>query len=307
VRLEFNILWFENQPDDIATTITEIKEYIEEVGFRSGINLQTDTSHLEALSQQQEAFNEFDLVLVDWDLGIPEIQGDEVARRVRARFGFTDIIFYSGKAPANLRAMVHKLGIDGVYCMPRTQLVASLVEHIDEVVKRLSRLEAMRGIAVGTVGKCDEDFKQILTELYMQTDAEGRSAIEQRLDELVSSGAANSAKKYGKCADFHARLASRAVTSFHLQKLTLEMTKGREDVRSYRSILGRYDQEVLGPRNVLGHAVERRAKNGWEVTSGGDTPITREDFPALRASFARHLDNLKGLRTFVTEGASETE
>jgi CheY-like chemotaxis protein len=299
MRLEFNVLWFENQPEDISTTIAEIREYIEESGFQPGIDIQRDTSRLEELSEQQERFNEFDLVLVDWDLGEPTIQGDEVARRVRARFGFTDIIFYSGKAPADLRGMVHKLQIDGVYCMPRTQLVARLVEHLDEVVKRLSRLEAMRGIAVATVGRCDAELKGILKTMYEQLESDDQGKVISELDKLVAQGQENTAKKYQECEGFDARLNSRAVTSFHLHKLALALTKGREDCSTYRGVLGGYNQEVLDPRNLLGHALEHRGEHGWEVSHASGV-ITKDHFPSLRTNFLRHIKNLESLRIHVT-------
>lgn len=96
-----------------------------------------------------------------------------------------------------------------------------------------------------------------------------------------------------------ARLESRAVTSFHLQKLALKITKGNQSCRDEREVLGHYDNEVLQPRNTLGHAIETRGLTGWEVTSVGRTPITSVDFPKLRQNLARHLTNILSLRPIL--------
>jgi len=292
MRLDFNILWFENQPDDVATTITEIREHLAEAGFNPLIDIEVDPSNLGALSKRQQDFNDFDLVLVDWDLGSPDMQGDEVADEVRRHFGFTDIIFYSGKAVADLRGMIHKRQIDGVYCMPRDRLTDRLRDHIDEVVKRLSRLESMRGIAMGVVGRCDNDLRRFLSVIHDKADDSGRVLLASKLDEIVSAGQQSAVKKYAECQDFASRLDSRAVTSFHLQKLALAVTKGHNRYAECRKLLCEYDKQVLSPRNSLGHSIEKRGDYGWEVETLNGETLTVDDFVTLRNDFHVHLANI---------------
>ena len=307
MRLDFNILWFENQPEDVATQISEVEEYVGAAGFKPSILIQEHAGDLDALSERQENFHEFDLVVVDWDLGNIAMQGDLVAQRVRMRFGFTDIMFYSGKARADLRRMVHDRNIDGVYCMSRNDLVANLAEHIDEVVKRLSRLEAMRGLAVGAVGQCDHRLKAVVKMLYAGRNDDGRAEADESLIRYVQSGVDAAAKNFGKCTTFDERLDSRAVTSFTLQKLALHMLKGVDGLEDFRETLKSYDQDVIAPRNTLGHALERRGAAGWEVQSSDNPPIGREQFPTLRLNLLRHIENIDLLCGILgVQGPEET-
>lgn len=295
MRLEFNILWFENQPEDVATQMEEIAEHIEAAGFRASLTVKPNADDLNALAERQEKFHDFDLVVIDWDLGGDGMQGDELAYRCRARFGFTDIVFYSGKRPNELREMVYNRGIDGVYCMSRGELVASLTEHIDEVVKRLSRLEAMRGVSVGAVGRCDQMLRVALRRMYAGMDDDARRKTDDYLAECVVSGAEASRKGYDACDTFDDRLDCRSVTSFTLWKTASHLLKRRGDLKDRYDVLKRYNDEALEPRNRLGHAVEEQGSDGWIVASESKPAIGQADFPKLRRDLLAHLDNLAGL------------
>lgn len=299
MRLEFTILWFENQPEDLRTQIDELREHIGDVGFIPKIRMEPNADNLASLSKDQTLFNDYDLVVVDYNLGVPGKDGDHVAQLVRRTFGFTDIIFYSGIPTGELRRLVHDKQIDGVYCLSRPALYDGLVKHVDQVVARLSRLESMRGLVMGTVGKCDDMLTDILLDTYRQCSELQKAEILETLDEYVKNAAVAHSRKYARCDGFKEKLYSRAVTSFHLQKLALHVTRGIEKYGSHRQVLKKYTDVILRPRNVLGHVVEERHADGWRIVSDGDLSITSEEFPELRRNLVRHLENLRSLATVI--------
>jgi len=292
-------LWFENQPQDVRTQVEEIEDCVKDAGFIPRIQMEVDTTNLDALGKQQQVFDEFDLVVVDFDLGKDNMSGDDVALTVRRSFGFTDIIFYSGQKTVDLRKLVNERQIDGVYCIERQRLAERLAVHIEQSVKRMSRLEAMRGLTMGTVGKCDDEIREFLRAKF-KSCIEGKQAeMSALVDELVNDAARLQTERYQKCETFEEKLASRAVTSFHLQKLALAVLKGDEGGAELRKVLTRYDAEVLKPRNTLGHAVEIRGERGWEVSSHGEDPISSKDFPKLRLDMGTHVENIFRLRPLL--------
>jgi hypothetical protein len=299
MRLDFSILWFENQPQDVKTQIEEIEDFIGEVGFTPKLQIEPNGSNLGDLIRQQQAFDDFDLVVVDYDLGSPGMDGDHVAQSVRRGFGFTDIIFYSGHQTANLRGLVHDRQIDGVYCVERRGLAERLTVHIEQVVRRLSRLEGMRGLVMGTVGKCDDELRKLLAAEHEAAEDASRKKIVEDLDAMVSSSAKAQAERYAQCSTFSDRLENRTVTSFHLQKMALAVTKGDETCRDHRKVLGRYDSEVLQPRNILGHAIEERGDRGWVVSSREKPAIGSDDFPKLRQDLSLHLRNIESIGSLL--------
>ena len=296
MRLDFRILWFENQPDAVKAQREDIIEYIGSMGFVASVQMEESAANLEALAAAHEKYDEYDLVVVDYDLGEPGKNGDWVAQQVRRRFGFTDIIFYSGKKPGDLRKMVCDASIDGVYCFNRPQLAEKLADHIDQVVRRLSRLEAMRGLTMGVVGKCDDELRKILHAIYLASDDAGKAKLNLAFDDAVARAASSSAEKYGRESKFVGKLASRAASSFVLYKVALAILRAYDGVAAQRDKLGAYKEEVLDPRNVLGHATEEQAEDGWVVTSTTAPPIGTADFPRLRQQLASHLDNVRSIR-----------
>jgi len=269
--------------------------------------MRPDATDLEQLSRRQENFHEFDLVVVDWDLDGEE-KGDEVARRVRRRFGFTNIVFYSGKKPDELRDKVKEKAIDGVYCVHRRDLIQRLTELIDDIVAGLSRLDAMRGLAISTVSQCDGRLKDLIRSIFDSADGERKKVILDSLDEMVGESQSKGKERYGKCESLEDRLSSFSVTSFHLWKLALYLTKGNKLIVDQREILKRYDPEVLTTRNALGHAVERMTDDGWEIDLPGGNRVTRADFPALRGHFVSHRDNIAYLSdVFVANRAEKPD
>jgi len=296
MRLEFKILWFENQPDAVKAQREDIIEYIQFVGFVPHVQMEESAANLEELAAAQEKYDEYDLVVVDYDLGEPGKNGDWVAQQVRRRFGFTDIIFYSGKKPGDLRKMVCEANIDGVYCFSRPQLSEKLVFHIDQVVRRLSRLEAMRGLAVGVVGKCDDELKKILHAIYLATDKAGKAKLNGAFDEAVARAAESSAAGYQRVGKFADKLSCRAASSFVLYKVALATLREHKGLEGQREKLVSYKEEVLDKRNVLGHATEEQAEDGWIVTSTTAPPIGSADFPLLRQNLASHLANVRAIQ-----------
>ena len=71
-----------------------------------------------------------------------------------------------------------------------------------------------------------------------------------------------------------------------LYKVALNILRGFEEIAAQRERFAAYNDEVLDPRNVLGHATERQAEDGWVVTSTAAAPIGTADFPRLRQQLA---------------------
>jgi hypothetical protein len=283
----------------VRTQIEEIEEHVREVGFIPKIQIEEDATRIDILSKQQQLYDDFDLVVVDYDLGNRAMTGDHVAQIIRSGFGFTDIIFYSGHKTVDLRKLIHERHIDGVYCLERPRLSERLGDHIDQVVRRLSRLEAMRGLAMGTVGKCDDELRLLLAAEHAAGKEEFQQGMVATLDGLVADSARLQGERYSVCKTLGDRLENRAVTSFHLQKLALAILKGNVTCASHRKVLGRYNDEVLRPRNTLGHAIETRGDRGWEVATQGDPAIGTAEFPKLRQNMALHLENINALRPLL--------
>ncbi|MFZ5746190.1 MAG: hypothetical protein ACOY45_00875 [Pseudomonadota bacterium] len=298
MRLTFKVLWFENQPGEVTPAIRALRQRLEQHGFELILDMQEDDSRVDELSAQHELHHDTDLVVVDFDLGEGSAKGDTVARRIRNRFSFTDIIFYSGSKPDELRQKVKDQGIDGVYCLPRGDLRSQLLERVDDVVKRTSRLEAMRGLAVVTAGRGDEHLRNILRGIHASLDDNGKAELLGHIDGEVRATAERNQKRYDGLGNLEDRLSDFACTSMALLKAAKEFVGRRDDLKAEREILGKYQPDVIEVRNNFGHIVEEIRDDGWAIVCKKGE-IKKEDFPTFRKNFSMQLKNLSSLEALV--------
>lgn len=300
MRLEFKVLWFENQMDQMTAAVTALDRELKKQGFRLELDHQQDASRLEELAVHQERFHDFDLVVVDFDLGAGQPTGDEVAQRIRTSFGFTDIIFYSGTATETLREKVKEHGIDGVYCCQRPLVREKLLEHVGFVVERLSRLEAMRGLAVVGAGRGDEHMRDIIRQAHALADDHDKAAIISEIDKHVDGFMGYSKAQYKKVTDLETRLSSRAVTS----KVLFEASKSaiaavalvHGKCAAEAKVLDNYLEDIIEPRNKLGHIVETREPEGWVIKAKAGTNFGKPELVKFRKNLRTHLDNFASLK-----------
>jgi len=306
MRLDFKVLWFENQMDGVQHAVRGLRHELIRHGLSLELDQQADASRLEELSRHQEMFHDYDLVVVDWDLGEGQPKGDEVARQIRNSFGFTDIIFYSGKATDSLRDMVKKQAIDGVYCARRPELRSKLIEHVAHVVERLSRLEAMRGLAVVSAGRADDLMRDLVRLAHDRMDHESKTGLIANIDKRVAGAAGSHAKAYSKLTDIEGRLGSRALNSAILYETALLAVGGVSDAvpacKPGLEVLQTYLVEVIQPRNALGHIVETRDVDGWVISYANGRHLTKDGLTKMRKDLARHLDNFSNLANVLTAG-----
>jgi hypothetical protein len=307
MRLEFKVLWFENQMDGVQQAVTGMRRELAKHGLLLELDQQGDASKLDELSAYQEKFHNYDLVVVDWDLGEGQPKGDEVAKRIRNSFGFTDIIFYSGQATDRLRDMVKEQAIDGVYCARRNELRAKLIDHVNHVVERLSRLEAMRGLAVVSAGRADDQMREVVRLAHAKMDAEAQSELVAAIDTKVAGAAGSHAKAYGKLKDLEGRLGSRALNSGILHEVAIlsvqKVVAAHPACESHLAVLGTYVEEVIQPRNALGHIVETRDVDGWVINYANGKQLNKVGLSKMRKDLSRHLDNFAAISSVLSEAA----
>ncbi|MEO0384560.1 MAG: hypothetical protein AAF234_13515 [Pseudomonadota bacterium] len=296
MRLDFKILWFEDQFRELASQLEEIKDHVSEAGFQPDIVQQLDGAKIDDLVQQQQLYHEFELVVVDLNLA-GEWLGDEVAARIRSGFSFTDVLFYSGDGEAKLRRLIGDKGVDGVYCCDRNDIVSRVIERVDFVCGSLDRLESMRGLAASVVGQCD----RLLIECIAAHEGNGKAPDELAvlLDRLVSASRDYAKKRYDSCVDVPTRLESRSVTSHVLWQAIREIVPKDGPFAAERSTLGSYDDQVLKKRNTLSHAVEEPGPDGWEISDAKGGTFTRDDYPSFRRDLSAHLANFRALHNRI--------
>ena len=307
MNLDFGILWIEDffSPEEKAN----LQRRVTQAGFSSNIDSIPDSRELEQKAREDKLYHKYDFVLLDYRL--QDEKGDELAPTVRELFPSTTILFYSGSlSHAELRALIAKREVEGVYCSTRERFIDRAGILIEQTANSLNRLSGMRGLAMRVVADCDELMRSG-ARIMTNCDDDCKAKVEA-LDKDVVEFIENTREKYLAATkrELDDRFNTRAVDSAklhkHFRRLSAEIVKKGDSLgldsaeidrlRELRRKTAQYDQLVLKKRNILGHVRESEGSDGWVLEGGG---ISLEDFPDMRRTFAEHIDAFREMIVII--------
>ncbi len=307
MRLDFNVLWVDDQPNSVIAQIEAIDKRMEEHGFQFIVKRCQSINEVRRTIQDDVYTDEVDLVLVDWDLG-GEVRGQDAISEIRETVRYKDIVFYSAQTtPDELRRATFEKDLEGVYCATRQDLVDEVIGVFESLVKKVLDLDHTRGIVMGATSDIDYMVNQCLSAIYSMADepakkdllAQAQEFIEEELKTLSDlAEKMRAANHFDDLTEAHLvftandrlRILSRAM------KTTL-----LEPHKEYRGSVTNYLDNVVPKRNILGH-VARVEQNGRYVLVDRkgrvfDLETTRDLrrlILGLRADFRKLLAALKG-------------
>lgn len=306
MRLDFNVLWVEDQPDHVEPQITPIKRQMKDEGFEFNPILCRSIDEVRSKIADDVFKDEVDLLLVDYDLGA-EIHGQDVIAEMRGVVPYKDVIFYSAMNSAEaLRKFAFDGGLEGIFCANREELVTEVMGVFESLVKKVLDLDHTRGIVMGATADIDQMVNDCLVLMHDQLDTTGKSKllkealghIETRIAELnkiyTELQAATDISKFSE--------AHLIFTAYDRLRVLAGLLKREpfEAHKQYRTSVVDYQQKVVPGRNILGHQVllpEGRPQGvtdaSGQIISLVKTRELRQMILSLRTNFRDLLAALK--------------
>lgn len=182
MRLDFNVLWVEDQQGYVRSQQRPIKRHMEEHGFELRVAHCQTIDEVKAKIASDVFDDEFDLVLVDWDLGQgpsgDEVRGQTVIQVIREKIPFKDIVFYSGETEiGQLRKFAYEAAVEGIFFSRRGDLVDEVKDVFDSLVKKVLDLDHTRGIVMGATSDIDFIVNECLKHAHGKLDAAGQKSL----------------------------------------------------------------------------------------------------------------------------------
>lgn len=268
MRLDFNILWVDDQPNYVNSQIERITQLMQEEGFQCNPTLCQTIDQVRQTISTDVFTDEVDLVLVDWDLG-SNLHGEDAIEVIREEVRYKDVVFYSGEtAPNDLRQKVFGKSLEGVYCASREQLVDEVIGVFESLVKKVLDLDHTRGIVMGATSDIDWMVNECLSSIYSIADESGKKELLQQAQAFIEEELASlsvltekmrAANHFDELHEAHLVFTA----SDRLRMLSRAMkTNLLEPHRMYRRPVTEYLEKVVPKRNILGHVtrVERDGK-----------------------------------------------
>ena len=295
MKLDYEILWVENQPDDVCTQMKEIEDYLSDEGFNPRIEiLQSDKSFNELLHGHLRIEN-YDLAVVDRNLGLDkQREGVDIAKQVRHALRYTDIIYYSATDAPALRRAVFEKSIDGVFCTTRGELVETVQGVFEAHLRLFLHVNSVRGLAAASVTEYDVHLRESIELIVKSGETEEERAsledvVRSTIASVSKSLAESAQRKVGAKGNIHELLRDRAASAGVLADLLVLVWEKRwpqaVSVRT-RFESGKYRTDVLEKRNILAH--------GYYKPDEGMVRLEGR-------TFSLHPDNCKSLRAILRQ------
>lgn len=261
MRLDFNVLWVDDQPDRVAAQITSINLRMAAEGFEFKPRQCTTIAQMESAISEDVFTDEVDLILVDWDLG-NNVHGEDAIERIRQIVQYKDVVFYSGQATVvELREKAYEKNLEGVYCASRADLVDEVIGVFESLIKKVLDLDHTRGIVMGATSDIDYMVNTCLTIAHDKLDdagkdhfiAEAMDRVKKQVDNITKLGTRLETTPSVE-ALFKAHMLFTSDHRLRMLASILGMAEFEAYSHGAETVL-RYRDEVVHDRNTLGHAV----------------------------------------------------
>ncbi|EJD6672672.1 hypothetical protein M0K80_RS22265 [Providencia rettgeri] len=315
MRLDYKILWFEDQQNNVEEVEKGLSTRLSRLGFNLEVSWTKPSDELNStIGQIKNIVNDFDLILLDYDLGKDSFNGADIAKKLRRSNFLTDIIFYSSASPHDLRQYMFDHHVDGVFCINRNNLQSDSFDIIQNRIRKILDINHMRGIVMEVVSEFDESINDLAKKLESSINCNEErkgiySFIQERIKNLSSKNDSqiNDIVNHESGCNFESLMNHRACSSFIKYEVLKKMLEDLEDkynITNILDVLKKYDVEVIKPRNQLAH-VKPTSEQGKTVFKAGEDLYGENEFKLLRQNLLNHRDNFNDLKNLLINGNLE--
>lgn len=307
MRLDFTILWIDDQPKHVRSFSDGLKLRLRDQGFELHVTTAETIEDVDGIIANHVHDDAIDLVLVDYDLGSGTgAGGEEALRKVREKFPFKEVLFYSATDRDSLRRIAFDAKVDGVHFSTRLSLVDDAMQVIQKLLGKVLDIDHMRGIVMSASSDIDYLVEGSLLAVYGRlSDPEKESFCEAAIGQIDKKlknwkGELDDAEKQGgieRLLALRHLFSSNDRLTFLIKQLSAGWTS--EHQNQYVEKVKEYQGDVVPKRNKLAHVMLRRqpgqlpelvnAKGSWAV----------EDMTELRQVFIEHRENFQTIAVLV--------
>lgn len=290
MRLDFNVLWVDDQPARVDAQIKAIARRMESEGFNFSYTICESIDQVRPLLAENVFSDEVDLILVDWDLG-GGVYGEQVIFEVREKIRYKDVVFYSAQTPPEkLRRLAYEAELEGVYCSDRDGLLEEVIGVFESLVKKVLDLDHTRGIVMGATSDIDDMVNQCLIAIHGKLDEAEQQAfvveaiglVETRISALSGNLAAlRTDSSVVSLLDAHFLFTAHDRLRTLARTLKHELFNGHATAR--KAVIS-YMEKVVPERNILGHQILTPQGKPTAVVNASGKQITLDELRYLRCT-----------------------
>lgn len=273
MRIDYRILWFEDNKASYNTKKDFIKDIVEDFSF----NFIEPQNEIDGKNLETLDYANYDLIIADMTLS-GGVTAMTLMEAIRKKSIFTEVLFYSSDGEEAVRAELAKHSIDGAYCSGRDNedFEYKAKEVIRTLIKKTQDLTNMRGLVMAEVSELDHMMEEIIikyfTDPHGKTIPERESLFKEIMDGFDEDYRNNLKKTDDKCSKkcIH-KIRNKSIVEI-VSSLFFESYKKartidkiiRTEGIDVENFLDNYQKEIIDIRNLLAHC-ESKKIDGKEV------------------------------------------
>lgn len=281
-KLNYRIHWVDDTPEWVES----VKEPIERDYANSDIALSIVTKENGDEIEKQLLAAATDLVVLDYNL--PQTNGDELIKRLRAGGNLTEIIFYSQDDAVQSQFATW----EGVHPCQRDDASAKLKTVIDRFIDRTKNVSILRGMIISEAIDCENFLTDIILKLFGDKS------------ELFQEKILN--KPY---LDFEKKRMIVASVLNDKKKMLQDSNSNEDTIKNIDDCIACIDKmrtEIVVQRNILAHSAKTVGNDGvltLKSLNKGDPSITFDNAwkNAIRENIRKHIANLQKISLILSE------
>ena len=177
MRINYKILWIDDQINGFLNRKDDINSYIKNMGFNPIINYY---SGIQQVENEREDYNKYDLIISDFGLkkgveGKEDETGADFIDLIRKRKVYTETILYSANNIPD-KEIVEKYGYLDRVTVHRgaiRDLNDTICSLIDITVKKTLDITSLRGLIMSETTSIDASIERMLNNLYKHKELDG--------------------------------------------------------------------------------------------------------------------------------------
>jgi len=296
MRIEYRILWVEDDKSWYKTTRELFSDTLEDLGFKL-ISVKCENIDQVKDEVAKNSLKDYDLLLVDYTLKKSD-SGDKVIefiRNIKEIPILTDVLFYSS-AVENVRDSMRKLGLEGVYTSDRKDLSTKFEQVLNTTIKKVQEVNNVRGLIMAETSDLDDLMFQIIN---MILDSDISKEMEKYISKEISSTANMVSKLASDQIETKIKIKdSRLFTSFHKAKSINRIYKLKQI--GIDKFFETYNNDVISTRNLFAH-VKEDTSHGEKILishSTGEREIFNEErCIEIRQNLIKYRQILEDIQT----------
>jgi CheY-like chemotaxis protein len=298
MRLDFNVLWVDDQQNNVEEDAEKLARLIRREGFRLRTWVANSVEEAARYISENVYRDSVDLILMDYHLdGGPN--GDQGLVEVRSKLPYREMVFYSAAAN-KLKEVVAAAGVEGVYCSSRNDLPDTANEVFQTLIKKVIDIDHSRGIVMGATSDIDHVINDCLTALFdsggdgiqeatLNAITDRMAEIRSRFDEAAAK--VEAAKHVSELFDHH-----MVYTSGDRANLLRKALKASGMPAEKTEAVKKYVVDVGPRRNVLAHVRVQVDGLTRKLIDLKGNEVTSEEMRTLRVEL---LDLQEALETLL--------